>query len=528
MGAASCCCCCRVLGAGQHWVPSVLPWPHACGRKQAVPLTLLLAQVLLFHEEAAEAASEEALVELADWAARGLAWLASGEAREHAAWKGEPARVGGWACGMRKDRRCVSCHHTPCDHEANQLANRRAQRRGAGGAPAAGRAAGARGGGALCGGAVRAHHPALPVRPCAQAVAVGAGPHREWEERQAGSRACMQGLGLTGASTGAWAAPALCRQAASALAFPCCALIPPLARPRTQVSTNDTPMALLPLLDRPPWVRRGRGGALERFSAGAWAAVEPAERHRVGQQDGQVGVVWGAGSGLPLQPAASCLQAAGPQPMQAACAARRARPALQAWLLLHNLLLDPAARAKMDVSEARADALLRARRHLSEPLLDQVRPLAVLVVVGWGRESMPLGRHDLSSCHPLSCRLLVITRSLSCTWQLPPLRALQRLLDELAFGVSSQQPAATPARLIVEQVPRGHESAACNRVHRCCCKVFEDAAECRLLGNCASPSQCPYHASSCPPCAPPCCAGETGQRSRLARQRSSWAPQRSD
>ena len=59
----------------------------------------------------------------------------------------------------------------------------------------------------------------------------------------------------------------------------------------TQVSTNDTAMALLPLLERPPWVRRGKGNALERFSGGAWQAVEAAERHRLGQQDGQVG--WG-------------------------------------------------------------------------------------------------------------------------------------------------------------------------------------------------------------------------------------------
>lgn len=62
-----------------------------------------------------------------------------------------------------------------------------------------------------------------------------------------------------------------------------------LARLTLQVSTNDTALALLPLLERPPWVRRGKGGALERFSGGAWQAVEAAERHRLGQQDGQVG-----------------------------------------------------------------------------------------------------------------------------------------------------------------------------------------------------------------------------------------------
>lgn len=59
--------------------------------------------------------------------------------------------------------------------------------------------------------------------------------------------------------------------------------------PPWKVSTNDTVMALLPLLDRPPWVRRGKGGAAERFVGGAWQAVEPRERHRLTQQDGQVG-----------------------------------------------------------------------------------------------------------------------------------------------------------------------------------------------------------------------------------------------
>lgn len=48
-------------------------------------------------------------------------------------------------------------------------------------------------------------------------------------------------------------------------------------------------------------------------------------------------------------------------------------PAPQVWLLLHNLLTDPAARAQMGLSGARADALLRLKRHISELLLDQVR-----------------------------------------------------------------------------------------------------------------------------------------------------------
>lgn len=36
--------------------------------------------------------------------------------------------------------------------------------------------------------------------------------------------------------------------------------------------------------------------------------------------------------------------------------------------------------------------------------------------------------------------------------QLPVLKDLQRVIDELAFGVNACQPVATPSRLIVEQV----------------------------------------------------------------------------
>ena len=39
--------------------------------------------------------------------------------------------------------------------------------------------------------------------------------------------------------------------------------------------------------------------------------------------------------------------------------------------------------------------------------------------------------------------------------QLPVLKDLQRVIDELAFGVNACQPVATPARLIVEQVGGG-------------------------------------------------------------------------
>ncbi|KAL4451614.1 hypothetical protein ABPG75_007276 [Micractinium tetrahymenae] len=132
------------------------------------------------------------------------------------------------------------------------------------------------------------------------------------------------------------------------------------------VSTNDAAMTLLPLLERPPWVRRGKGGAVEKYIGGSWQAVPPEERYRLTQQDGQV------------------------------------------WLALHNLLADSAARSKLDMTEGRVEALLHLKRHLNELLLDQ----------------------------------------------LPVLRNLQRVIDELAFGVNTAQAVAGPSsRLIVEQVP---------------------------------------------------------------------------
>lgn len=81
-------------------------------------------------------------------------------------------------------------------------------------------------------------------------------------------------------------------------------------------------------------------------------------------------------------------------------------PSPQVWLLLNNLLVDPKARAKYDMDEYRKEAVLRVRRYLNDILLDQ----------------------------------------------LPILRDLQRVLDELTMGVSSQPDESQTTRLIIEQV----------------------------------------------------------------------------
>eukprot|EP00877_Chromochloris_zofingiensis_P004789 jgi/Chrzof1/14310/Cz08g32160.t1 len=131
------------------------------------------------------------------------------------------------------------------------------------------------------------------------------------------------------------------------------------------VSTNDSIMALLPLVDKPPWVRT-RKGKMERFTAGVWQAMPAADRLKLCQPDAQV------------------------------------------WLALNNLLVDPKCRAKYEPDDYRRENLLKLKRHFHEVLLDQ----------------------------------------------LPVLKDLQHVLDEMAMGIDA---AATDqhksSRLILEQVP---------------------------------------------------------------------------
>ncbi|KAI3437714.1 hypothetical protein D9Q98_000162 [Chlorella vulgaris] len=276
----------RELLVAEVWRERVLPLleRHLAGRLDSVTAYQLLYQeaalanlieVLLYHRDACEAASEEALVELCDWCSRCIHYLA-----------------------------------TQVHHQAEQQGS-------------------------------------APQRTAVELA--GRPPLEEFRERAAEVR--------FGAALCALAILRYITDHAPQLSLSVLTRI---------VSSNDTAMALLPLLDQPPWVRRSKAGAIEKFVGGSWRAVEPRERHRLTQHDGQV------------------------------------------WLLLHNLLADGAARSKMDMTDARYEGLLRLKRHFNEVLLDQ----------------------------------------------LPPLRNLQRVIDELAFGVNnSQQSVATPSRLIVEQVP---------------------------------------------------------------------------
>ncbi|WIA09269.1 hypothetical protein OEZ85_008677 [Tetradesmus obliquus] len=141
----------------------------------------------------------------------------------------------------------------------------------------------------------------------------------------------------------------------------------PLGLMSRLLGAHDAVMALLPLVEAPPWVRSRKSGKTEKFIDGRWQVVPPADRMKIAQLDGQV------------------------------------------WLSLVNLLVEPACRAKYDPDEYRRGCLLKLQRHLHELLMDQ----------------------------------------------LPVLRQLARVLDEMALGINNAAAAAGGAgsKLILEQVP---------------------------------------------------------------------------
>lgn len=60
----------------------------------------------------------------------------------------------------------------------------------------------------------------------------------------------------------------------------------PLGVLTRMVRTNDTLMALVPLLEEPPWVRK-RNKKTEKSIGNVWSAVEPKDRLRLTQHDAQ-------------------------------------------------------------------------------------------------------------------------------------------------------------------------------------------------------------------------------------------------
>eukprot|EP00873_Tetraselmis_striata_P028698 jgi/Tetstr1/448962/TSEL_036187.t1 len=103
----------------------------------------------------------------------------------------------------------------------------------------------------------------------------------------------------------------------------------PLGVVGRMVNTCDVLMALVPLLDNPPWVRR-RKGETQKFVQNKWASVERAERMKLTPADAQV------------------------------------------WLAINNLVVDPAFTEKYEFTQFRKDCLHSLRRYMNELLFDQL------------------------------------------------------------------------------------------------------------------------------------------------------------
>lgn len=74
--------------------------------------------------------------------------------------------------------------------------------------------------------------------------------------------------------------------------------------------------------------------------------------------------------------------------------------AVQVWLALYNLVVDPSCRARMELTESRCESLFRLKKHFTELLLDQVGRAEA----GWGAASpqgCPLSAR--APWHPQSC-----------------------------------------------------------------------------------------------------------------------------
>lgn len=109
-------CAVRHVGAGSPLAPRVagLHRPRwRCGRGNRLQPTHAAAcaswnlQVLLFHRDAFESLSEDALLELCDWCSRKLLYLAT-EAHQHAQYRGACAGAALWGAWCREDAVCMS------------------------------------------------------------------------------------------------------------------------------------------------------------------------------------------------------------------------------------------------------------------------------------------------------------------------------------------------------------------------------------------------------------------------------------
>lgn len=87
--------------------------------------------------------------------------------------------------------------------------------------------------------------------------------------------------------------------------------------------THDVLLALVPLVENPPWTRR-RGGRLEKFSDQRWTVVAPRDAAMMTKLEGQV------------------------------------------WLTIYNLMMDKACRKQYQYNTHRKEVLVKVRRKIAQ------------------------------------------------------------------------------------------------------------------------------------------------------------------
>lgn len=110
----------------------------------------------------------------------------------------------------------------------------------------------------------------------------------------------------------------------------------PLSAASRLLDTHDVPLAMVPLIENPPWTKRSKAGKWFKHQNHAWKEVPPADLLKLTPLEGQP------------------------------------------WLAVYNLLCDKGCRGKYAMHSYRRGAIMRIRKYMHDVLLDQLPVLAAL------------------------------------------------------------------------------------------------------------------------------------------------------
>jgi len=103
------------------------------------------------------------------------------------------------------------------------------------------------------------------------------------------------------------------------------------------IDTHDILLGLVPLMEKAPWIRKSKGGVLQKFEEHEWKVIEDDEHTKLPRLQGSL------------------------------------------WLAIYNLVMDSEFCRRYEFVGNRKENLLRLRRFLHELVFDQIPPLADLL-----------------------------------------------------------------------------------------------------------------------------------------------------